>query len=163
MKIVIFVLIAIFQMSVIENDSISKNGMTVQWEFVDEDKIKFTLKTPSTGWAAIGLNTKNSLVGSNLIMATASDRGSVISDRFVVGFGNHQSMKALGVSSKVELLSASVENGKTTIIFEMETEAEDKYHFQLRKGQKIHMTIAYSQEDDFNHHSAMRTSVEIIL
>lgn len=144
-------------------NTISKNGMTVQWEFIDTNKIQFKVNTPSSGWAAIGINTENKLVGSNLIMASVSDFGNVISDRFVVGFGNHQSMRQLGVDSKIKLLSAKENKSGTEVIFEMASKATDNYHFNLQKGTTIFLTIAYSHDDDFMHHSAMRTIVQIIL
>ncbi|GLR17295.1 hypothetical protein GCM10007940_19100 [Portibacter lacus] len=144
------------------NNIISKNGMTVEWIFLDEKNIKFKVTSPEKGWVAIGLNTENELVGSNLIMAAVSDKQNLISDRYIVDFGDHQSVVSLGAESQVELISA-VEGKKGTVVeFILKTKTLDEYHFNIARKQKFYLVMAYSREDDFSHHSAMRTSVEII-
>jgi len=155
-------LILISLMSNLSNP-VTKNGMTVGWEFVDNTHIKFKLQAPADGWIAIGLNPKNQLVGSNLIMVSVTKEEQIISDRYVVGFGDHKSMSQLGGRSAVNLSNASNQNNVTKVEFIIETEPKDKYHFTLKPGKKIHLTMAFSNSDDFMHHSAMRTSVEIIL
>ncbi len=145
------------------NNSITKNGMTVEWTFKDENQINFKLTSPSNGWVAIGLNTKKQLVGSNLIMVGVSEKHEVISDRYIISIGNHQSIEDLGGKASTQLLSAKNDNGGTTVEFTLSTKATDAYHLNLEKGKKIHLIMAYSHDDDFMHHSAMRTSLEIIL
>lgn len=154
-------LFLLLQVTLPIDHSVSKSGMTVEWTYLDKNHVKFNVSSPSSGWVAIGLNTEERLVGSNLIMTAASPNGGIISDRFIVGFGNHQAVEDLGAKSQVELLSAQNSNGGTTVEFILTTVAQDAYHFNLDKGETYYLTLAYSHDNDFMHHSAMRTSLEI--
>lgn len=157
------ILFALLQSDYSQDKSIHKNGMTVEWQFVDENMVQFRLSTPSFGWSAIGINTQDGLVGSNLIMASIKDDLTTISDRYVVALGNHQAMSELGAESKVVLIDAQESDSGTEIIFQLDTRGDDGYHYELQEGKPIYLTMAYSREDDFGHHSAMRTSTKIIL
>lgn len=160
---IIIILFALLQSYYPQDKSIHKNGMTVQWQLVDEHTMQFKLSAPSYGWVAIGLNPQDRLVGSNLIMASIRDELTTISDRYVVALGNHQAMSELGVESKVILIDAQESDSGTEIIFQLDTRGDDAYHYELQEGKPIYLTMAYSREDDFGHHSAMRTSTKIIL
>lgn len=143
--------------------SVTRNGMTVEWTFINKQEVKFKLTTPTRGWAAIGLNVENSLVGSNLIMAAATCDSGIVSDRFVLALGNHKAVEELNISSQVKLSSATENNTGTTIEFTLNTKKSDAYHYALRAGDTLYLTMAYAHEDDFQHHSAMRTALSIIL
>lgn len=146
------------------NTTISKNGKGIGWHFAENgDKIIFDVSSPSHGWVAIGINTENRLVGCNLIMASAADDHGVISDRYVVGLGDHQSMEDLGAVSTARLLSYSESESGTHVTMITDTDTDDQYHHRLRPGDTIYLTIANSHHDDFMHHSAMRTIVKINL
>lgn len=139
---------------------IEKNDMTVEWEIRGE-WLHVKMAAPTTGWVAIGLNPVEGLVGTNLIMATVEAGAVRLSDRYIVAPGDHRSIADLGGKSSLVLVEGSENKRLTTITVKMPLRASDRFHHDLEPGIKIHLLMAFSLEDDFMHHSVMRTAVEI--
>jgi len=143
-------------------NSVSKNEMTVNWSY-KSDKIHFELNAPTEGWLAIGFNQKSTLTGNYLLMGRVTNSGPQITEHYTISPGNYQPIKSLG---GVELVSDTAGNeilGKTSVKFSIPFAKEDQFRKDLRKGQKYFMIMAFSRVDDFQHHSIMRTMVEITL
>ena len=49
------------------------------------------------------------------------------------------------------------------VSFRIPIHSLDGYHKNLLPGTSFHLLMAYSREDDFTHHSMMRTSVQITI
>jgi len=141
---------------------VEKNGMTVNWE-IKYDRIYFEMQAPTDGWLAIGFNEKEGLVGTNLIMGTVNNRQLSMTDDYIVGFGDHQPIEKLGGSNQLLDQKGKEKEKHTSICFSLPIEAADQFHFDLKKGKTLHLLMAYSRSDDFDHHSMMRTSVKITL
>lgn len=141
---------------------VDKNGMQVKWK-LEQSQLIVQMKAPTKGWVAIGINEQGGLKGTNLIMGNIINEHCTISDRYIVGIGNHKAVESIGGQSHLHLLSAEEVEGNTLIQFSVRMEALDDYHYHLWEGKPIKLLMAYSQEDDFEHHSIMRTSVDIIL
>lgn len=141
---------------------VEKNGMQVKWK-IEQSQIIFQMKAPTNGWVAIGINEQRGLKGTNLIMGNIINEHCTLSDRYIVGIGNHKPVESIGGQSHIHVLSAEEAGGNTLIQFSVRMDASDDYHYQLREGKPVKLLMAYSQEDDFEHHSIMRTSVDIIL
>jgi hypothetical protein len=77
--------------------------------------------------------------------------------------GNYSPISRLGVDPQVENVDGVQQSRKTTIRFSLPTTPLSKYQKALSKGKEYYMIMAYSQEDDFQHHSMMRTSVNVKL
>lgn len=142
--------------------SLTKNNMTVEWKFVN-DHIEFRMLAPTTGWVAIGFNTTPELTGTNLFMGAVANDKVRVDDRYILNPGNHKSIKELGGLEAVTHINGAESDDKTIIQFSLPAQAVDQYHINLEKGQSIHLLMAYSREDDFSHHSIMRTTTKIIL
>ncbi len=141
---------------------IEKNGMSVEWE-IQGEWLHVKMEAPTTGWVAIGLNPVEGLEGTNLIMAAVETGAVSLSDRYIVAPGDHRSIADLGGTPALTLLEGAESDRLTRIAFKMPLEASDRFHHGLGIGKKIHLLMAFSLEDDFMHHSVMRTSVEISL
>jgi hypothetical protein len=141
---------------------IEKNGMTVEWEWQDESLL-MRLAAPTGGWLAVGFNLSNELSGTNLIMAAVAESKVRLSDRFIVAPGDHRSMADMGGIDGLVLMAGSEKDGQTSVLFRVPSAASDQFHFNLSPGKRFHLLMAYSLEDDFMHHSVMRTSIEITL
>lgn len=142
--------------------SVEKNGMKVKWEY-KADRIHFEMQAPTEGWLAIGFNEENQLTGTNLIMGAVEADRIKMADDYIVSFGNPRTVESLGGRNQIEDAKGQESDGKTKIAFSLPIRAADQFHFNLDKGKTYHLLIAYSQVDDFAHHSIMRTSVEIKL
>lgn len=141
---------------------IEKNGMTVKWE-IKYERIYFEMEAPTDGWVAIGFNEKEGLVGTNLIMGAVKENRLTMTDNFIVGFGDHRPIENLGGSNQLSDKKGKEQGEQTNICFSLPIKAADKFHVDLDKGKTIHLLIAYSTSDDFDHHSIMRTSAKITL
>jgi hypothetical protein len=143
-------------------NSTTVNGMTFQWRF-SKDHLQCKATAPTDGWVAIGFNTKNELSGTNLIMGAVEQDYITIDDRFIVKPGDHKSIIELGGSEAVAQRRGKEENGKTSISFSIPLSVNDKFHHNLIEGKEYYVLMAFSQEDDFQHHSIMRTTIKIKL
>jgi len=141
---------------------VNKNGMDVSWK-IEEEHLLISVSAPSTGWVAVGFNTTDDLAGTNLIMAAVVGSDVILSDRYILAPGKHNPVAELGGTPAAIVVSGSENPAGTAITFKLPLLAQDKLHFDLSPGRSFHLLMAYSREDDFMHHSVMRTSVEIII
>ena len=136
--------------------------MKISWEH-HKDRVTFTASAPDDGWVALGFNSKNDIVGSNLIMVGVKGTTATAQDFYVVSAGNPKPVGTLGSTSQVENAVGQDKNGITTISFSIPIKALDQYHQDLSKGRQLWLICAYSMEDEFDHHSRMRRHVQITL
>lgn len=148
--------------------TIEAGGMTVQLRYLD-DSLDCLITAPTAGWVAIGFNSRSGLTGTNLIMAAVLPDGSVqISDRYVFGPGDHRAISDSSdtkTSSAAPRLVSGIEERRdsghiTRIRFRVPVVPRDRYHHDLRQ-QEFYLLMAYSQADEFDHHSTMRTERKI--
>jgi hypothetical protein len=142
--------------------SISVNGMTVQWQH-DHDTVRFEAFAPMQGWVALGFNLRDEIVGSNLIMGAVENGIVKVEDHYVLRHGEHRPVDSLGGTTAVKEAQGSEDRGGTIIRFTIPQKAIDQFHFDLSSGTPLYLILAYSLEDDFDHHSAMRVHQKVIL
>lgn len=142
--------------------SVEKNGMKVYWELRGEE-LFLEMSAPIQGWIAVGFNEQKDLAGTHLIMGHVADKQTQLSDRFILKPGIHKAMEDLGAHNKLRLLEGKEHTSLTRISFLMPLNSDDSFHKDLVPGSAYFLLLAYSREDDFGHHSIMRTSVKIIL
>jgi len=142
--------------------TISENGFQATWYFQD-DQLVVEMVAPTEGWVALGFNERDDIVGTNLIMGAVVDDQIIIEDQYVVKPGEHPPAEQIGGQSAIMTASGSEQNGQTTISFSLPQKAVDQYHYDLSPQREIFLILAYSREDDFEHHSLMRKHVKIEL
>ena len=169
MKTIIFTLIILMYGSLVTipkhyslMKTIEKNGMTVSWQFRG-DQIEIEVFAPTQGWVAIGFNESDQLKGTNLVMGNVKANQTKVSDRYIVDFGDHRAIESLKGINHISKIKGNETAKGTTLQFSICRKAKDKYHFDLVKSNRFHLLLAYSQADDFDHHSIMRTSTKIEL
>ena len=142
--------------------TISKNKMKVSW-YHQKDSVYFEMAAPTTGWVTIGFNTNSGIQGAYLLMGRVVDGIPSVVEHFTVSAGNYKSIKVLGEEPSVTVLSGLEANGLTKIKFALPIKANNRYQKELNAGKAYSLILAYSQSDDFQHHSMMRTAVQIKL
>ncbi len=138
------------------------NGMTVNWVIKDQH-IEFQLSAPTTGWLAIGFNETDALPGTYLVMARVRQRVAQVVEHKTLTPGDYQPITALGGQASVVVLSGKEQGNITSVQFRIPQQVADGFHKQLLPGSKWRLLVAYSREDDFKHHSMMRTNIAITL
>lgn len=156
------ILMMVFQNELQEWKQVEKNGMVVRWA-IQQDRLHFEMTAPTRGWVAVGLNTKDQLEGTNLIMGAVEEEFYRIDDRYIVAPGNHRSMGELGSTDQIRNRYGKEDQTHTVVQFTIPTAAVDHYHQTLVAGKPYFLLMAYSAEDDFDHHSIMRTTIKINL
>lgn len=138
------------------------NGMVFQWKMEDQN-LRCRMAAPTTGWVAVGFNTSPELTGTNLIMGAVLHGFCAVDDQYILVPGVHKSILELGGHNQISMRKGVEEDGFTTIEFVIGMHPKDKFHKELVPGREYHVLLAYSEEDDFEHHSRMRTSIKINL
>ncbi len=142
--------------------SINKNGMTVSWSFNDE-RICFEMTAPTKGWIAIGFNESHELTNTYLIMGVVNNGKTTVKEHHVFEPGDYQSFVAIDEPESIYNVSGQQTNTQTTIKFTLPISSFFQYTKQLKQGAAFNMLLAYSLEKDFQHHSIMRTSINVKL
>jgi len=142
--------------------NIAKNGMNVSWHFENE-RIIFELEAPTDGWLTIGFNTSSEMKGSYLLMGRMVNGQAELVEHFTISSGNYKSIESLGGPVTVRDIEGIESENNTVVKFSVPIKPAGKYQRELSIGKEYRMTMAFSREDDFQHHSMMRTSVLITL
>jgi hypothetical protein len=69
----------------------------------------------------------------------------------------------LNTDESIENMEGYEKNNTTKIKFSLPIISNNKYAKNLNKGNDYFLLMAFSQEDDFQHHSIMRTATKITL
>ena len=142
--------------------TISRNKMKVSW-YYKADKIYFEMSAPTDGWVTIGFNTTSGTKGAYLLMGNVINSKPNVTEHYTLNPGNYKAITELGEKNQVSNVWGVESSSGTSIKFSLPVKPVNKYQKDMSEGNKYTMIIAYSQEDDFQHHSIMRTSVNIKL
>lgn len=145
-----------------QRPSLEVNGMKVKWVIKDKH-IQFELSAPTKGWLAIGFNETEALPNTYLVMACVVHGKVMVVEHKTLAPGNYQPITALGGQASVVLLGGKEQDNATTVQFSIPQQVADGFHKRLLPGSKWHLLMAYSREDDFKHHSMMRSNIAITL
>jgi len=138
-----------------------KSGMNIKYE-IEESVLTFTMSAPTDGWVAIGLNTEDRLAGSSFLIGRVVNGKAEVVDFYTRKAGDVPKVQELGGKTAVSNISGVENQQGTSISFDLARFPDSKFHHQLTKGKTFYMHIAYSQEDDFDHHSMMRDKLQVI-
>lgn len=145
------------------NQVITRNKMTISWSYIN-DRIFIEMSAPTEGWIAIGFNTQTTITNIYLIMGVIdSNNKVVVQEHYVISPGNYKSFEALGAKISVKNIEGEQLQRVTRLRFSLPIEAIGSYKRSLEQGAGYILTMAYSLEKDFQHHSIMRTSAKIKL
>lgn len=136
--------------------------MTVSWSY-HQDYIQIEMIAPTDGWVGIGFNTQSEITGTYLILGKMVQGKAEIVEHYTLSPGDYKSLTQLGVAAAVSDAEGS-EVGQTTMLkFSLPLTPASKYQKELQSGSHYYLTMAYSREDDFQHHSIMRTTTIVDL
>ncbi len=134
-------------------------GMTMSYQIV-ENNIEIVLQAPTTGWLGIGFNQENSIVKSDLYLLRVKDNEAEGLDMYVVTAGNPKEDHEIGGYFNLSAIEGKEVNGSTTLKFKLPIGSKDRYDFSHELGADFWLILAYSQLDDWDHHSMMRKHIK---
>lgn len=139
-----------------------KNKMQVSWQY-QKNRIFFEMSAPTDGWVTIGFNTTKNMTGAYLLMGRVKNTKAEIVEHFTISQGNYKPVQSLGAQIQVDDVEGIQKEKNTLLSFSLPVEANSEYQKNLSEGNKYVMILAYSLADDFQHHSIMRTSINVKL
>lgn len=142
--------------------NVSVPGMTFRWS-IDGDRLHGTMNGHTNGWVAVGFNDRDELKGAKLVMGYASGNDLFVEERIAVDPPVHLAKTQLGGRNNARVVGGYERDGWTTIEFSIPLDSGESPDVVLHPGRRYHLILAYSDVDDFIHHSRMRTAVSIEL
>lgn len=161
-KLLIWAFILLFHLGQTHNKmkEIKVDKMVIKWE-ANAEQVLFEVFAPTSGWVALGFNSTNNIVGTNLIMGASKSNQSIVEDHFVVSVGVHRQTELVGGKTAINNLNCIENSYGTTMKFSIPQVPLDRFHYNLSQGTKLWLICAYSQEDNFEHHSTIREHIEV--
>ena len=144
------------------SQQIEKNGMLVKW-YHRNSRVHFEMSAPTLGWVTVGFNGQEGMQGAYLLMGRVRNKQAEVAEHFSLSPGNYRTIADLGEQPLVNEVKGKEENQTTTIRFSIPSSASDAYRKDLSSGNELTMILAFGREDDFQHHSVMRTSELVTL
>lgn len=139
---------------------ISVGNMNIKWN-LKNDRVFFEVFAPTKGWVALGFNTENEIIGSNLVMGAYFRDKTIVEDQYVSSIGVHQKVEELRIQSTIDHTLCFENDVGTILKFSLPCQSSDQYHKSFIKGSHLWLICAYSVEDDFAHHSISREHIKI--
>ena len=139
---------------------IQLGAMRCHYEIM-QDSIELELEAPTIGWLAIGFNSENNIIGSDLLQFSIREGQVVYEDQYVQAMQVHPADLSQGGQSNVHILGGEEQSGRTRIRFRIPMHSGDALDFKHTRGREFWMIMAYSQSDDFDHHSTMRKHLKM--
>ncbi len=117
---------------------------------------------PTKGWIAVGFNENRRLKGTHFVIA-AADGGAVRIEEHVALVPDHKAVQDLGISPALGNASVSLKDGRSYLAFSLPHVLPHRPELTLVPGSRVHIMLAWSHSPDFDHHSAWRRHVDIVL
>ncbi|MEM9648152.1 MAG: DOMON domain-containing protein [Bacteroidota bacterium] len=134
---------------------IEVDGITFSYQ-IEGDALRCELQALTNGWVGVGFNSKNAIVGSDLLLFNLVDGNPSCADLYVKSFGNPIKDEDLGGNNSIELLSAHEDEMSTVVRFTIPVDSGHPTDYVHSINQDFWLILAYSAEDDFEHHSRVR-------
>lgn len=132
----------------------SHAGVRFDWH-VDGDVLHGRLSAATSGWVAVGLNDRQSLGGSRLLMF-AVENGAIMAEEHLADPPQHPRRELIGGA-----VDAYTSGDRLSVVFRVPLTRD--WSPTLVPGDRVWLTLAWSSETDFAHHSAQRDARWITL
>ncbi|MEM8487890.1 MAG: DOMON domain-containing protein [Bacteroidota bacterium] len=137
-------------------------GIKFSWRFAS-GRLFCQLEAPTTGWVAMGFNTRPGLAGTHLVMAAVVDGNVFVDDLYIVGPGDPRRIEALGGALDLQEVDGNETHQSTRISFSIPVAPTDNWRKKLTAGVTYDLLLAYSTHDAFEHHSRIRRHIKVVL
>jgi len=136
-------------------------GIYVYWSVIGE-RIYMGLRSPGTGWLAIGLDPDGPMMrGADFLMGYVKDGEAYFEDHYGDTQVSHKHDVELGGSEDVLSFAGAEDENGTVIEFERALSTQDEYDKPIHPGEMFVM-LAYAQNDDWTtYHGSARDTIQI--
>ncbi|MEM9078443.1 MAG: DOMON domain-containing protein [Bacteroidota bacterium] len=142
--------------------TLKASGIAFTYEVVG-DSLECQLNAPTNGWIGVGFNDKNSIVGSDLLLFNIVDGIPSCTDLFVKGIGSPVRDDKNGGKNTINLRGGIERKSYTSITFSIPLDSGDPNDFLLLPNKEAWLILAFSVNDDFEHHSRVRRHIPFVI
>lgn len=139
---------------------VSAAGVEFRWALEDGRLLHGCMRARTHGWVTVGFNTRPMLEGARLVM------GRVVDGRAELEVHRAEPPRHGRIAAAdggVRLVGSAQQAGFTRLCFVMPLGPIDRSDVALVAGSLTHLVLAWSHERDFDHHSADRGAVDVLL
>jgi hypothetical protein len=141
--------------------SVEGAGVRLEWVIRDA-QLHACMQAVTRGWVAVGFNTQPTLDGARLVMGRVR-QGHAQAQVHIAKPPRHIHRLTPQGAERVSEVTGFQDKGHTRVCFRMPLAAADAEDVQLSAGQSTHIILAWSHESDFEHHSAQRSALQVML
>ena len=126
-------------------------GVTVDW-VRERFEILFTIKAPTTGWVALGIDPSQKMRDAQYIIGYVTDSGELmLRDDFGIAPFAHKADVKMGGKDDVRVIDGFEKDGHVTISFAFPVNSPDLFDVVLTAEEVHTFLIAYGEDgaDDF--------------
>lgn len=120
------------------------------------------LCAPGPGWLAVGFNTGRELRATRFVIAAVAPPDVRAEVRVALAPG-HRRIEELGGRGDLRDVAGLVRGGRSRVRFSLPHRATDAHAVPLSPGSPVYLMLAWSHSPDFDHHSAFREHLELVL
>jgi hypothetical protein len=95
------------------------------------------------------------MAGTYLIMGNVINGKASVVEHYTISAGNYKKFSDLGANNSVKDVQGSENKQHTKLQFSLPIKSSNKYSKDLSHEKEYIFLLAFSQEDDFQHHSIM--------
>ncbi|MGC3938806.1 hypothetical protein ACOTTU_13465 [Roseobacter sp. EG26] len=140
---------------------ITERDVSFDWRHT-RDRLVCTFHAPTCGWLAVGFNAERTLKGTRFVIAARADDTLLVEEHIAIVPG-HDPVEKLGLSRAVTRAEVVHTPGGSQLRFAYPLTFPDQPRLSLAPKMATHLLLAWSQDTDFDHHSAWRKHYDITL
>ncbi len=144
---------------VYNNHIIADIDMELFWEFSsEEDELYVVLKSPGSGWLAIGFEPTNRMADAEIIIAGFENGNFILEEHYGTGPTAHEQID----ETYIENSAGERTDERSRIEFVIPLGPESRY--DLQQGEEYTIILSYhNSSDSFLQRHSQRTTIEIEL
>lgn len=143
------------------SESYALDGTNLNWSHAAR-QLHVRFDAPTKGWIAVGFNENRRLRGTHFVIA-AVDGGAVRIEEHLALVPDHKTVRELGIPPALANASMSLKDSRSHLAFSLPHVLPHRPELPLAPGSRVHVMLAWSHSPDFDHHSAWRRHVDIVL
>ena len=144
-----------------EKNNIDQDGVSFAWRHETHALIGI-VKAPTRGWVAVGFNESSELKNTRFIIAAVSTSPIHVEEHLAL-VPEHRPVEELGMPATLIHAEGGFTAGVSTLIFTLPHKIPGRPNLNLAPGNTVNVMLAWSMEQDFDHHSAWRRHFTITL
>ena len=141
------------------NHFVTDIDMEFFWEFSqEENKLNIVLKSPGSGWLAIGFEPTNRMADANIVIAGFENENFLLEEHYGTGPTSHDEIDETYIEKSI----GERNNEINRIEFVIPLGEDSRY--ELTKGEKHTIILSYhNSSDNFMQRHNQRTTIELEL